>query len=96
MRDAGFLQRFGGDQNHFRVGFRRRGADQLDTGLPQLAVAFHLLALALAIIVCLWTVILAAIFRFWRVDQYAGSLMIPYLLWVTFATVLNYQILRLN
>ena len=33
---------------------------------------------------------------FWRLDRRAGLLMIPYLLWVSFASVLNLAIWRLN
>lgn len=44
---------------------------------------------ALAEIIILWGVILAMIISFWRVRPIAGVLMIPYLAWVSFATVLN-------
>lgn len=33
---------------------------------------------------------------FWRIDRRAGYLMIPYLLWVCFAAVLNYGFWQLN
>ncbi|MCW5745826.1 MAG: tryptophan-rich sensory protein [Alphaproteobacteria bacterium] len=33
---------------------------------------------------------------FWRVDRWAGALLLPYLLWVAFATVLNAALWRLN
>lgn len=32
----------------------------------------------------------------WRADRWAGILWLPYVLWVTFATVLNAAIVRLN
>jgi benzodiazapine receptor len=33
---------------------------------------------------------------FWRVCRVAGVLLIPYLLWVTFAVVLNFVIWQMN
>jgi translocator protein len=52
--------------------------------------------LALAEIVVLWFMIIALVVLFWRVRALAGALLIPYLLWVTFATALTYSIWRLN
>jgi len=47
-------------------------------------------------IVALWLVILVNTFEFWRVSTPAGLLMLPYLAWVSFASVLNLQLWRLN
>lgn len=47
-------------------------------------------------LVLLWLLILAAIVLFYRISKPAGYLMIPYLLWVTFAGYLNFQIYLLN
>lgn len=47
-------------------------------------------------IVLLWVSILATLIAFWKHSQLAGALLIPYLLWVTFAAVLNFTIWRLN
>lgn len=52
--------------------------------------------LALGIIVVLWGLIVATIAAFRRVDRRSALLLVPYLLWVTFATVLNYELWRLN
>jgi len=52
--------------------------------------------LALAVIVALWCMIIATIFSFRRVSRPAASLLVPYLLWVTFAVYLNYSIWVLN
>ena len=38
----------------------------------------------------------AMAWAFWRVDEVAGTLCLPYLCWVGFATYLNYQIVKLN
>ena len=54
------------------------------------------LALALVIILAIWAMILWMMIRFWRIDKRAALLLTPYLLWVSFATVLNYSILVLN
>jgi tryptophan-rich sensory protein len=47
-------------------------------------------------ITLLWILIAATMVLFWRVSRPAGYLFIPYLLWVSFATLLNYSIWRLN
>ena len=52
--------------------------------------------LALIEIACLWTMIAALIARFWRHDRAAAVLLVPYLLWVSFATALNFALWRLN
>jgi benzodiazapine receptor len=52
--------------------------------------------LGLVDIVALWCVIAATIVAFAKVNRTAAYLLIPYLLWVTFATFLNYRILLLN
>ncbi len=51
---------------------------------------------AFAEIVLLWLVIAATIVRFRRISATAASLLVPYLLWVSFATALNAAIWRLN
>lgn len=40
--------------------------------------------------------LVAVIVLFWRVRTLAGVLLLPYLAWVCFASVLNYQFLQLN
>lgn len=52
--------------------------------------------LALADIALLWILVAATLFYFWRVRPLAGALLIPYLLWVSFATALNYSLWQLN
>lgn len=48
--------------------------------------------LALVEIILLWSAVLATTFVFFRVSRPAGLLMAPYLLWLTFAAVLNFGI----
>jgi tryptophan-rich sensory protein len=47
-------------------------------------------------IVALWVVILVNIRLFYRISRTAGMLLVPYVLWVSFAAVLNYSIWVLN
>lgn len=54
------------------------------------------LGLALVDIVLLWFAIVLTITRFVRLDRVAGSLMAPYLAWVSFATALNAAFVALN
>lgn len=53
-------------------------------------------ALAFADIVLLWIALLATLAAFWRVGLLAGVLLLPYLAWVTFASVLNFTLWQLN
>jgi tryptophan-rich sensory protein len=50
----------------------------------------------LVLIVVIWIAVLATTVAFWRRYALAGILLLPYLAWVTFATVLNYSIWQLN
>lgn len=53
-------------------------------------------ALAGIEILFLWAALGATVLAFWRVDRLAGALLLPYLLWVGFAAVLNFRLWRLN
>ncbi len=55
----------------------------------------HILG-ALVVIVALWNAIALSIGLFRKCRPLAAGLMVPYLLWVTFATVLNASLLHLN
>jgi tryptophan-rich sensory protein len=56
----------------------------------------HQPGIAFAEIVVLWSVILIITIGFWRISAVAGVLLLPYLCWVGFASVLNLQLWRLN
>jgi tryptophan-rich sensory protein len=51
---------------------------------------------ALIEIMLLWSAIMATILLFARISRPAALLLLPYLLWTTFAAVLNFSIWRLN
>ncbi len=51
---------------------------------------------ALGNIVLLWGSIVATIMRFYRISRPAAWLLVPYLLWTSFAAVLNFEIWRRN
>jgi tryptophan-rich sensory protein len=57
---------------------------------------WHLGAWAFADILLLWALIVATVIAFWRITPLAGALLFPYLLWVSFAAVLNYSVWQLN
>jgi len=50
----------------------------------------------LVAILGLWVAILLTIISFLNVSQLAGLLLVPYILWSSFAAILNYSILKLN
>ncbi len=47
-------------------------------------------------IVLVWVSIIATILLFYPIDVAAALLLVPYLVWVTFATALNFAMWRLN
>lgn len=47
-------------------------------------------------IIALWFLIIITIYKFYPLSKWAACLLIPYLLWVTFASTLNGAILILN
>ncbi|XGI84131.1 TspO/MBR family protein [Halorutilales archaeon Cl-col2-1] len=54
------------------------------------------IGLGLLTIVVLWLLVLATVWSFSRVSRRAGVALLPYLLWVSFATYLNYRFWVLN
>jgi len=57
---------------------------------------FKLPLLAFVEIIFLWVAILTTIIYFYRISKPASYLLIPYLLWVSFAAVLNFSLVYLN
>ena len=58
--------------------------------------AWHRPALALLNILLLWCTIAACVHAFAAIDPVAARLFWPYWAWVSFATLLNFEIWRLN
>jgi len=56
----------------------------------------HSIGNALAIIVLLWAAIVMTIIIFTKISKPAAWLLVPYILWVTFAAYLNYSLWTLN
>ncbi|QIT56693.1 tryptophan-rich sensory protein [Aquisalimonas sp. 2447] len=56
----------------------------------------HAIVAAFVDILLLWTALLATLLLFLRVRRPAGLLLVPYLLWVTYAVALNGAIVVLN
>jgi tryptophan-rich sensory protein len=52
--------------------------------------------LGLVNVALLWVSIVAVAILFWPYSPVAAALQLPYLLWVTIATALNFTVLRMN
>jgi tryptophan-rich sensory protein len=50
----------------------------------------------LVVIIILWFLILLTILHFYKLSKVAGIILLPYIMWVSFATVLNTAIVILN
>jgi tryptophan-rich sensory protein len=56
----------------------------------------HSILGGLVIIILMWLAILVNIILFYRISKWAGLILLPYIVWVTIATYLNYSIYLLN
>ena len=63
---------------------------------PVLFFGFNAYLLAFVELLVLWVAICVTMFKFYRIDERSGDLLLPYLLWVTFAAYLNFGIWWLN
>jgi translocator protein len=68
----------------------------LNTLWSWLFFSWHQGALAVIEVGLLWLAILVTLVNFWQVRRTAGLLLLPYLLWVSFATALTTAVWRLN
>lgn len=89
----------------WREGGFRHARSALGLFLAQLAAnaiwswlffAWHLGAVAFVDILLLWALLVATLIAFWRIRPLAGLLLVPYLLWISFAAALNYTVWTLN
>lgn len=63
---------------------------------PWIFFGRQLISTALAEILLLWISIVFTILLFWNRNRLAGLLLIPYLLWISYASALNFAIWQLN
>ena len=68
----------------------------LNLAWSPLFFGMHQISKALWLLIALDVAVLATVVLSWRVRPVAGMLLLPYLAWVLFATVLNWQVLALN
>lgn len=68
----------------------------LNLAWTPLFFAGHQVSLALFVIVAILLVTIATAFSFARIRKTAAWLLVPYLIWLSFATILNYKIDVLN
>ncbi|CAF1233195.1 unnamed protein product [Adineta steineri] len=57
---------------------------------------FHQIGGALVIILALFINIFICVLQFWHINSYAGMLLLPYLIWVGYASALNMSLWQLN
>lgn len=89
----------------------RKGSDKKDVKLALLVFAvqlvlnvlwsvvffgYHSLLGGVIVVILLWIAILANIIVFYRVSKPAGLLLVPYIIWVSIASYLNYSVYLLN
>ena len=68
----------------------------LNLAWTPLFFAAHQITAALILLLAIDFAVLVTLVLFWRVRPLAGALLVPYLAWVLFAAVLNWQFLEAN
>lgn len=63
---------------------------------PVVFFRFDAYLAAFIVLLVLWVLVVVTLWQFCKSDERAGDLMIPYLLWVTFAAYLNLGVYLLN
>lgn len=58
--------------------------------------SFRLYGIALVIIIILLILAIITAIKFYKSDKIAGILLMPYIIWISYATILNYYIWILN
>lgn len=68
----------------------------LNIGWSYIFFSWHAIFIAFMFIIALWAFLLSTILQVSRFSIIGGALLIPYLIWITFAAYLNYAIMVLN
>jgi tryptophan-rich sensory protein len=68
----------------------------VNAGWSVVFFGLHSILGGLIVIIILWVLIATLMLKFYAIDRRAAYLLVPYILWVSFATVLNYSLLLLN
>ena len=68
----------------------------LNLGWSPLFFGAHQMTAALVLLIAIDIAVLVTIYLFWRVRPLAAWLMVPYLAWTLFATLLNWQLIEAN
>jgi tryptophan-rich sensory protein len=91
------VQTSGKDPEQIRKAVRLYGVQLLLNFLwSPVFFGLHWYLVAFFILVALWVMIYLTMLAFSRLDETAGDLLIPYILWVTFAGYLNLGVYLLN
>lgn len=95
---AGYLVIKDGLQGRFeRVGFGLHlGQLILNLAWSYVFFGYQQVYNAMWILFALWFLVAGCVVWYWQRSRWAGIVMIPYLLWISFAGVLNFAIWRLN
>jgi len=57
---------------------------------------WHLGGWAFVNVLCLIGLVVPTLLAFWRLQPWAGAILLPYLAWISFASVLTYSVWRIN
>jgi benzodiazapine receptor len=94
---AFLIWNMGFDKTEVKVALSIFGLQLILNGLwTPIFFGLHLIGLALVEIIMMWAAILLTIISFWKVSKPAAFLLLPYILWVSFAIVLNASLYILN
>ena len=87
----------GKDMDRIRSAFKIYGVQlALNFIWPLIFFGAQMYLLAFLVLIALWVAIFLTLRQFSNLDETAGNLLIPYLLWVTFAGYLNFGVYLLN
>ena len=87
----------GFDKREVKVALGIFGLQLILNGLwTPIFFGLHLIGVALIEIIMMWAAILLTIISFWKISKSAALLLLPYILWVRFAVILNASLFLLN